>query len=94
MMTIGKAQFAYTLLSPAIFVLGIYSGDSSLVFFGIFLNLPFTAGAWAFGTVFVSVLGIKSAYLFGAFIGIAIQLYLLFLIYNRLGRWFRGRKST
>ena len=93
-MSISKMQLAYTLLSPAIFVLGIYSGNSSLGFMGIFLNLPFTTGAWVLGTVFASFSGIESAYLFGAFIGIAIQLYLLFLIYNRFGRWFRGRKST
>lgn len=71
--------FAYSAVFP---ITNLIGGGISLL--GIIITYPFLPLAWGGGTLTVSAFGSESAYLFGAFVTVVLQVLLCMLVWSAL----------
>lgn len=71
--------FAYSAVFPITNLIG-----GGLALLGIIITYPFLPLAWVGGTLTVSLFGSESAYLFGAFATVVLQVLFCMLVWSAL----------
>lgn len=69
--------FAYSAVFPITNLIG-----GGIMLLGIIITYPFLPLAWVGGTLTVSMFGSESAYLFGAFAAVVLQVLLCMLVWS------------